>query len=83
MPSWELFETQEESYRESVLPKSVKARLSVEAGIKQGWEKYIGSDGDSLSIETFGASAPLNVIFEKYGFTVENIISKSKSLLGK
>lgn len=83
MPSWELFDAQDESYKEKVLPKDVKARLSIEAGVKQGWEKYIGEAGDSLSIETFGASAPLKVIFDKYGFSVDNIVAKAKALLGK
>lgn len=81
MPSWELFEAQDDNYKEKVLPKDVKARLSVEAGIKQGWEKYVGDAGDSLSIEKYGASAPLKVIFEKYGFSVENIVVKAKELI--
>lgn len=81
MPSWELFEAQDHNYKEKVLPKNVKARLSVEAGIKQGWEKYVGDAGDSLSIEKYGASAPLKVIFEKYGFSVENIVVKAKELI--
>lgn len=81
MPSWELFEAQDDNYKEKVLPKDVKARLSVEAGIKQGWEKYVGDAGYSLSIEKYGASAPLKVIFEKYGFSVENIVVKAKELI--
>jgi transketolase len=83
MPSWELFEMQDDNYKEKVLPEDVKARLSVEAGVKQGWEKYVGDAGDSISIEKYGASAPLNVIFEKYGFSAENIVAKAKELIKK
>lgn len=80
-PSWELFEKQSEDYKEEVLPKEVKARLSIEPGVKQGWEKYVGDNGASLSIEGFGASAPLGVIFDKYGFSVDNIVANAKALL--
>ena len=80
-PSWELFEAQSAEYKEQVLPKDVKTRLSIEPGVKQGWEKYVGDSGDCLSIEGFGASAPLEVIFDKYGFSVDNIVAKAKGLL--
>lgn len=80
-PSWELFETQSDDYKNLVLPKDVKAKLSIEPGVKQGWEKYVGDNGDCLSIEGFGASAPLEVIFDKYGFSVDNIVTKAKGLL--
>lgn len=80
-PSWELFEMQSEEYRNSVLPKNVKARIAVEAGVAQGWHKYTGDGGKIISIETFGASAPYTILFEKYGFTVENILQTSKVLL--
>ena len=82
-PSWELFEEQNADYREKVFPSSVKARVSIEAGVKQGWEKYVGKYGDSISIEKFGASAPYQIIFENYGFTVENIITTSEDVLKK
>ena len=82
-PSWELFEKQPEDYKELVLPPSIKARVSVEAGVKQGWEKYVGDYGESISIEKFGASAPANVLFKEYGFTPENVVSKVKSVLNK
>jgi transketolase len=82
-PSWELFIAQSNDYQESVLPRSVKRRLVVEAGVTQGWERWIGDNGDSLCINTFGASAPAEVLFEKYGFTVETIIERSKRLLEK
>jgi transketolase len=80
-PSWELFEEQDEAYRELVLPERVTKRLAVEAGAGQGWERYVGSEGGILSMERFGASAPGKVIFEKLGFTVENVIEKAKELL--
>jgi transketolase len=80
-PSWELFEQQDKAYRESVLPKNIRARLAVEAGVAQGWERYTGDSGGVLSIERFGASAPAKIIFEKLGFTVDNVITKAKELL--
>ena len=80
-PSWELFEKQTESYKETVFPKSVKARVSIEAGVKQGWERYIGDQGDSVSIESFGHSAPLNIIMDKYGFSSSNISTIAKKVL--
>ncbi|MDT3695229.1 MAG: transketolase [Ignavibacterium sp.] len=79
--SWEVFENQAEEYKNSVLPKDVKARLSVEMGVSQGWEKYVGDYGDSLSIEKFGASAPDSVLFKQYGFTKENIIFLARKIL--
>jgi transketolase len=77
-PSWELFERQDESYKESVLPKNIQARLAVEAGASLGWERYAKS---TICIDRYGASAPAKVIFEKFGFTVENVVAKSKELL--
>jgi transketolase len=76
-PSWELFEKQDSAYRESVLPKNIQKRLAVEAGAGIGWEKYAQS---VISIERYGASAPAKVIFEKLGFTVENVVAKAKEL---
>ncbi|MCC6301164.1 MAG: transketolase [Anaerolineales bacterium] len=77
-PSWELFEKQDEVYKESVLPKKIQARLAVEAGASLGWERYAKS---TLCIDHYGASAPYKVIFEKFGFTVENIVARAKELL--
>lgn len=77
-PSWDLFEGQDESYRESVLPKNITARLAVEAGATLGWERYAKS---VLGIDHYGASAPYQVIFERFGFTVENIVAKAKALI--
>ncbi len=82
-PSWELFEQQPEEYKESVLPSSVKARVAVEAGVRHGWDKYTGQYGDVVSIERFGASAPLNVVMEKYGYTADNIAERARKVLGK
>ncbi len=82
LPSWELFEAQDAAYKESVLPKAVTKRLSVEAGSSFGWHKYIGTEGDTVSIDRFGASAPGNVCLEKFGFSVDNVLAKAKQLLG-
>jgi transketolase len=76
-PSWELFEKQDEAYRESVLPKNLQKRLAVEAGAGIGWERYAKS---VISIERYGASAPAKTIFEKLGFTVESVVAKAKEL---
>lgn len=77
-PSWDLFEGQDEAYRESVLPKNITARLAVEAAATLGWDRYAES---ILGIDHFGASAPAKVIFEKFGFTVDNVVAKAKELL--
>jgi len=82
-PSRELFELQTEEYKRSVLPSSIKARISIEAGVSQGWEKYIGDYGESISIEKFGASAPSEILFTEYGFTVTNIINRVQKVLSK
>ena len=82
MPSSTLFDTQDAAYRESILPKAVTKRVSVEAASSFGWHKYIGSEGDTVSIDTFGASAPGGICLEKFGFTVDNVLAKAKALLG-
>jgi transketolase len=79
----EWFEEQSESYRESVLPSSVKARVSVEAGLNLGWSKYVGPFGESVSIEHFGASADYKTLFREFGMTVENVVAAAKSSLKK
>ena len=81
MPSWELFEEQPRSYREEVLPPSVRARLAIEAGSPQGWREYVGDEGDVLGINDFGASAPGPVLMEKFGFTAANIVARASALL--
>jgi transketolase len=80
-PSWELFAAQDQEYRDAVLPPQVRARLAVEAGVTQGWEKFTGIDGAVLGLDRFGASAPVKVVFEKFGFTVDNVIAKARELL--
>jgi transketolase len=80
-PSWELFEMQSAEYKESVLPSSFLARVSVEAGVAQGWQKYTGRCGANISIEKYGASAPEKILMEKYGFTVENICKTGKRVI--
>ncbi len=83
MPSWELFAEQPRSYRETVLPPDVKARLAVEAGATLGWERWVGDGGDVLGIDHFGASAPYKVLMEQFGFTVEAVVSRAKQVLEK
>lgn len=81
MPSRELFEKQSAEYKESVLPKSVRARIAIEAASPFGWERYVGLDGDTVTLDHYGASAPFSVLYEKFGFTVENVTTKAKNLL--
>jgi len=83
MPSWELFDTQPRSYRDSVLPPSVRARLAVEAGASQGWCKYAGDEGDVIGVDRFGASAPGEVVMREYGFTVEKVYECAMKLMGR
>jgi transketolase len=83
MPSWELFDQQPDGYRDSILPKEVRARLAVEAGLPFGWHRYVGDAGAVLGVERFGASAPGNVVMEKFGFTVTHVIERATALLGK
>ncbi|MGH8117013.1 MAG: transketolase family protein, partial [Rhodanobacteraceae bacterium] len=83
MPSWELFEQQDQAYRDSVLPPNVHARLAVEAGCRQGWERWVGDHGSGVGVNKFGASAPGDTVLEKYGFTVDNVVAKAKALLGR
>src|SRR5271165_707666 len=83
MPSWELFDDQDKSYRESVLPPHVKARVSVEQASDFGWAKYTGSEGQNVCIETFGASAPLKQLLKKFGFTVEHVVAAAKSQIAR
>jgi transketolase len=80
-PSWELFAAQDETYQHQVLPPQITSRLSVEAGVSQGWERWVGGKGDCISIERFGASAPYKVIFEHFGLTVDNVILRARQLL--
>lgn len=81
MSSWELFEEQPQSYKDEVLPPTVRARLAVEAGVPQGWSRYTGDEGDMLGVDRFGASAPYQVLADKFGFTVENVVARAKAVL--
>jgi len=81
MPSWELFDAQPQAYRDQVLPPDVPARLAVELGVPQGWDRYIGAHGDMLGIDHFGASAPAEVLLREFGFTVANVVARARALL--
>ncbi len=81
MPSLDLFEAQSKEYKETVLPKSVRARVAVEAATDFGWGKYVGLDGTTVTMKGFGASAPASVLFKKFGFTTENVVKAVKSVL--
>lgn len=81
MPSWDRFEKQSKEYKDSVIPKNVKARLGIEMGSSLGWHKYVGDEGDVIAIDQFGASAPGEKIMEEYGFSVDNVVSRFKSLI--
>ena len=83
MPSFELFEMQDEQYKESVLPKKVRARVAVEAAATMSWYKYVGLDGEVLGIDRFGQSAPYKTLFKEYGFTTENVVALAKKTMGK
>ena len=80
MPCTNVFDKQDAAYREAVLPKGVK-RLAIEAGVSDFWRKYVGLEGDVIGIDRFGESAPAGVLFKHYGFTVDNVVARAKSLL--
>lgn len=81
MPSWEIFERQDEAYKKEVLPPEVTARISVEQAATFGWDRYVGTKGRCLGMTTFGASAPLKELLKKFGFTVDNVVAQAKELL--
>jgi len=81
MPCWELFAAQPQSYRDEVLPPEVIARLSVEAGVAQGWERWVGDDGDSLALDRFGASAPGDIVMKELGYNVDNVVARATAVL--
>ncbi len=83
MPSWEIFDAQGQEYRDSVLPPFVEARVSVEAGIPTGWQKYVGFRGASVGINRFGASAPGETVLANLGITPEHVANKTLELLGR
>ncbi|HLN46999.1 MAG TPA: transketolase C-terminal domain-containing protein, partial [Magnetospirillaceae bacterium] len=81
LPCWQIFDAQEQAYRDSVLPPAVSARVAVEAAAPMGWERYVGTRGRVVGMTRFGASAPADVLFEKFGFTPGNVADAAKSLL--
>jgi transketolase len=80
MPCTELFDRQSDEYKKSILPPDVTARISIEAGVTFGWERYVGKAGKSIGVDTFGSSAPAGVLYEKYGLTVEAVVEAANSL---
>jgi transketolase len=82
MPSWELFESQSQEYRRHVLPPDIKAKIAFEAGIGQGWHRYVGDNGRVIGIEHFGASAPYQTLYEKFGLTSEKVMEAALACLG-
>ena len=80
MPCWELFEKQSQEYKDSVIPPSVKARVGIEAGVEQGWRKYIGDSGIFIGMDSFGTSAPQNQCYEKFGITTEKVVEAAKKV---
>jgi transketolase len=83
MPSWELFEEQSEEYRNEVLPPEMTTRLAVEAGVTQGWHKYVGRRGEVIGIDRFGASAPGGEVLARLGFTADNVAERARLLFKK
>ena len=83
LPSWEMFEAQPKEYRDSVLPPEIRARVSIEAGVPLGWERYVGIDGLAIGISRFGASAPAGVLYEKFGLTSQRVVEETMRVLGK
>jgi len=83
MPSWDIFESQPQSYREEVLPPNVKARLAIEQGSVLGWDRYVGSEGRIIGMKTFGSSAPLKELQHKFGFEPDRVVAVAKELLGR
>jgi transketolase len=81
MPSSDVFDAQAESYRESVLPQAVSCRIAIEAGVSDGWRKYVGLDGAVIGLDRFGESAPAEAAFEYFGFTVENIVNQVNAII--
>ena len=81
MPCWELFEEQSQAYRDEVLLPTVTARLGIEAGVRQGWDRYVGPQGDVICLDRFGASAPGDVALKNLGFNVDNVIERARKLI--
>ena len=83
MPSWDIFDDQDQEYRDSVLPPSVTARIAIEQASTFGWERFVGSSGRVIGMKTFGASAPLKELQKKFGFEPDKIVALAKEMLGR
>ncbi|HET9120064.1 MAG TPA: transketolase C-terminal domain-containing protein, partial [Solirubrobacterales bacterium] len=83
MPSWEIFDEQPQDYRDAVLPPAVTARIAIEQASTFGWERFVGSVGRVIGMKTFGASAPLKALQEKFGFKPERIVATARELVGR
>jgi transketolase len=83
MPSWDVFEKQPQAYRDSVLPPAITARVAIEQASTFGWERYVGSRGKVVGMQTFGASAPLKALQQEFGFTPEHVVAMAKEVLGR
>ena len=83
MPCWELFDQQDQQYQDEELPPGVGARVAVEAGIRQGWDAYLGPGGRFVGMAGFGASAPASALYEHFGITAENVVSQARELIGR
>jgi len=81
MPCVELFEEQSEDYRREVLPAGITARLAIEAGVRHGWDRYVGPTGDVICLDRFGASAPGDVAMRELGFNIENVLEHARALI--
>jgi len=81
MPCWELFDEQPDEYRDEVLPPSITKRLAVEAGVREGWDRYVGNEGDVVCLDRFGASAPGEIALRELGFNVDNVLKHARALL--
>ena len=81
LPSWELFDAQSANYRNSILPPNVRTRVAIEAGTTMGWERYVGTEGVALGMTSFGASAPIGVLYEKFGITAQHMAEEAEVLV--
>jgi transketolase len=83
MASWQLFGRQDAAYHESVLPRVCRRRLAVEAGVTFGWERWVGDEGEAIGLDHYGASAPAGILFERFGFTADNVYERAKAVLSR
>jgi transketolase len=81
MPSWELFESQSRAYRDSILPPDLTARVAIEAGVPTGWDRYVGTEGEIIALNRFGASAPSGVLAKEWGFTADGVATRVRAYL--